>query len=190
MFSFTVLTTWRRGRQLLAQVMCRQRIPLETFLDSIDDVHRIQGTAIFMTSARDGVPSALLHNLKHNQVLHERVALVTVETVNTPTVHETDRISVRHLSKGFLRIFIRYGFMESPDIPGALAKCERFGDTLDLMQTTFFLSRETIVPSTHRHMMPIRARLFALMSRNATSATEFFKIPTGRVVELGTQVML
>jgi KUP system potassium uptake protein len=188
--AFTVLTTWRLGRKLLGDEMAKHSIPMEAFLAAIDDVHRVQGTAVFMTSSKEGVPAALLHNLKHNQVLHERVALVTVETVNTPTVHEMDRVFVHHMPKGFLRVIIRYGFMESPDIPGALMKCKRFGDSFDLMETTFFLSRETIVPSMKRDIAPIRARLFALMSRNATSATEFFKIPTGRVVELGTQLVL
>ena len=188
--SFTVLTTWRHGRKLLAEEMSRQSIPMDAFLGAIDDVHRIQGTSVFMTSSKEGVPAALLHNLKHNQVLHERVALVTVETVNTPTVHEMDRIFVHHMPKGFLRVIIRYGFMESPDIPGALMRCKRFGDSFDLMETTFFLSRETIVPSMKRNIAPLRARLFAIMSKNATSATDFFNIPTGRVVELGTQLVL
>lgn len=188
--SFAVLTTWRRGRRLLAERIAQQHISMNSFLNAIDDVHRIHGTAVFMTSAKDGVPSALLHNLKHNQVLHERVALVTVETMNTPTVHDMDRIFVHHMPKGFLRIIIRYGFMESPDIPDALVKCKQFGDPFDLMETTFFLSREIIVPATNRRIATIRTRLFALMSRNATSATEFFKIPTGRVVELGTQLAL
>jgi KUP system potassium uptake protein len=190
LISFTVLTTWRLGRKLLSEEMAKQSIPMDAFLAAIDDVHRIQGTAVFMTGSKDGVPAALLHNLKHNQVLHDRVALVTVETMGTPLVNEMDRIFVHHMPKGFLRVIIRYGFMESPDIPGALMRCKRFGEPFDLMETTFYLSRETIVPSMKRDIAPLRARLFALMSRNATSATEFFKIPTGRVVELGTQLVL
>jgi KUP system potassium uptake protein len=188
--AFTVLTTWRRGRKLLGEEMAKHSIPMDAFLEAIDDVHRVHGTAVFMTSSKEGVPAALLHNLKHNQVLHERVALVTVETMNTPTVHDMDRLFVHQMPKGFLRVIIRYGFMESPDIPNALEHCKRFGEPFDLMETTFFLSRETILPSMKRDIAPIRARLFALMSRNATSATEFFKIPTGRVVELGTQLVL
>lgn len=188
--AFTVLTTWRLGRKLLGEEMAKHSIPMDAFLEAIDDVHRISGTAVFMTSSKEGVPAALLHNLKHNQVLHDRVALVTVETMNTPTVHDMDRIFVHPMPKGFLRVIIRYGFMESPDIPGALMQCKRFGESFDLMETTFFLSRETILPSMKRDIAPVRARLFALMSRNATSATEFFKIPTGRVVELGTQLVL
>jgi KUP system potassium uptake protein len=188
--AFTVLTTWRLGRKLLGEEMAKHSIPMDAFLEAIDDVHRVRGTAVFMTSSKEGVPAALLHNLKHNQVLHDRVALVTVETMNTPTVHDMERLFLHPMPKGFLRVIIRYGFMESPDIPAALEHCKRFGESFDLMETTFFLSRETILPSMKRDIAPIRARLFALMSRNATSATEFFKIPTGRVVELGTQLVL
>jgi len=188
--SFTVLTTWRRGRRMVSDEMAKQSIPMDDFLDSINDVHRIYGTAIFMTSAKDGVPPALLHNLKHNQVLHERVVLVTVQTMPTPHVNEMDRIYLHDMKKGFKRLIIRYGFMESPDVPGALEQCGRFGESFDMMDTTFYLSRETIVPSMSRGMLPIRARLFAIMSKNATSASDFFHIPTNRVVELGTQLVI
>lgn len=188
--SFTVLTTWRRGRRMVSDEMAKQSIPMDDFLESIDDVHRIYGTAIFMTSAKDGVPPALLHNLKHNQVLHERVVLVTVQTMPTPHVNDMDRIFLHDMKKGFKRLIIRYGFMESPDVPGALEQCGRFGESFDMMDTTFYLSRETIVPSMSRGMLPIRARLFAIMSKNATSASDFFHIPTNRVVELGTQLVI
>ncbi|MBS1144141.1 MAG: potassium transporter [Proteobacteria bacterium] len=188
--SFTVLTTWRRGRRMVSDEMAKQSIPMDDFLESIDDVHRIYGTAIFMTSAKDGVPPALLHNLKHNQVLHERVVLVTVQTMQTPHVNDMERIYLHDMKKGFKRLIIRYGFMESPDVPGALDQCKRFGERFDMMETTFYLSRETIVPSMARGMLPIRARLFAVMSKNATSASDFFHIPTNRVVELGTQLVI
>ncbi|UCV24154.1 MULTISPECIES: potassium transporter Kup [Azonexaceae] len=188
--SFTVLTTWRRGRRMVSDEMAKQSIPMDDFLQSIDDVHRIYGTAVFMTSAKDGVPPALLHNLKHNQVLHERVVLVTVQTMQTPHVNDMDRIYLHDMKKGFKRLIIRYGFMESPDVPGALEQCGRFGESFDMMDTTFYLSRETIVPSMSRGMLPIRARLFAIMSKNATSASDFFHIPTNRVVELGTQLVI
>ena len=188
--SFTVLTTWRRGRKLVSEEMAKQSIPMDDFLHSIDDVHRIQGTAIFMTSAKDGVPPALLHNLKHNQVLHERVVLVTVQTMATPHVNDMDRIYLHDMHKGFKRLIIRYGFMESPDVPGALEQCKRFGERFDLMETTFYLSRETIVPSLARKFSPLRGRLFAVMSKNATSASDFFHIPSNRVVELGTQLVI
>ena len=190
LISFATLTTWRYGRQLVSAEMAKQSIPMTDFIKAIDDVHRIQGTAVFMTSSKDGVPAALLHNLKHNQVLHERVALVTVETTSTPHVNEIDRIFLHPLGKGFFRIILRYGFMESPNVPGALLDCKKFGEAFDLMETSFYLSRETIVPSFKRDISPPRARLFAFMSKNATSATDFFNIPTNRVVELGTQLVL
>lgn len=186
--SFTVLTTWRRGRRLVSEEMAKQSIPIHAFLESIFDVHRVRGTAVFMTSSKEGVPAALLHNLKHNQVLHERVVLVTVQTTDTPYVLDHDRIYLHQMQHGFIRLIIQYGFMEDPDIPSALMSCKRFGESFDLMETTFYLSRETIVPTLTRNLSCLRARLFALMSRNATSATEFFKIPTDRVVELGTQL--
>ena len=188
--SFTVLTTWRRGRRLVSEEMAKQSIPMEDFIKAIDGVHRVYGTAVFMTSAKDGVPAALLHNLKHNQILHERVVLVTVQTADTPYINDMDRIYVHRMQQGFVRVIIRYGFMESPDVPGALEECKRFGERFDMMETTFYLSRETIVPSFSRKISPLRARLFALMSKNATSASDFFHIPSNRVVELGTQLVL
>ena len=188
--SFSVLTTWRRGRRMVSEEMAKQSIPMSDFLQSIDDVHRIYGTAVFMTSAKDGVPPALLHNLKHNQVLHERVVLVTVQTTDTPIVNDMERIYLHRMQKGFMRLIIRYGFMESPDIPGALELCKGHGERFDMMETTFYLSRETIVQSMARGMPPLRARLFAVMSKNATSASDFFHIPTNRVVELGTQLVI
>jgi KUP system potassium uptake protein len=189
--SFTVLTTWRHGRRLLMQEIAELQLPMDDFLTTIDDIHRVQGTAIFMTSTMAGVPSALLHNLKHNQILHERVVLLTVQTAPTPYVNDLDRIFLHHLDQGFMRIVVRYGFMEDPDVPAALAQCSHFGETFEMMETTFYVSRETIIPRMpRRHIMPWRARLFSLMSKNATSATDFFKIPTNRVVELGTQLVL
>ena len=188
--SFTVLTTWRLGRRLVGEGMAKQSIPMNSFLDSIANVHRIDGTAVFMTSSKDGVPPALLHNLKHNQVLHDRVVLVTVQTTNTPHVTELDRVYLHRMRRGFVRVIIRYGFMEDPDIPHALERCKRFGESFDILETTFYLSRETIVPTFRRKISPLRARLFGLMSKNATSATEFFKIPTDRVGELGTQLVI
>lgn len=188
--SFTVLTTWRRGRRLVAEEMSKQSIPMADFLNAINDVHRIQGTAVFMTSSKAGVPPALLHNLKHNQVLHERVVLVTVQTTDSPYVNEMERVYLHRMKKGFMRVIVRYGFMESPDIPGALDLCKGLGERFDMMETTFYLSRETIVPSMTRGMLPARARLFAIMTKNATSASDFFQIPTNRVVELGTQLVI
>jgi KUP system potassium uptake protein len=188
--SFVVLTTWRRGRSLVSQEMAKQSIPMDAFLDSLGDVHRVQGTAVFMSSSKDGVPAALLHNLKHNQVLHERVILLTIQTTDTPHVNDFERIFLHKMDHGFKRLIVRYGFMESPDVPGALEQCKRFGERFDLMETTFYLSRETIVPALAKKFSLPRARLFAVMSKNATNASEFFQIPTNRVVELGTQLVI
>ncbi|TXI76701.1 MAG: potassium transporter Kup [Dechloromonas sp.] len=188
--SFAVLTTWNRGRKLVSQEMAKQSIPMDDFIKAIDGVHRIEGTAVFMTSSKEGVPPALLHNLKHNQVLHERVALITIQTADTPHVNDLDRIYVHRMGKGFMRIIARFGFMESPDIPAVLDMCKHHGERFDLMETTFYLSRETIVPSMTKRMTMLRARLFAVMSKNATSASDFFRIPTNRVVELGTQLVI
>ncbi|NMG44362.1 potassium transporter Kup [Aromatoleum toluvorans] len=189
--SFTVLTTWRHGRRLVQEEIARQGVSVNDFAAMIEGVHRVHGTAIFMTSAKDGVPAALLHNLKHNQVLHERVVLVTVQTTDTPYVSELDRIYLHHLKQGFIRVILRYGFMEDPDIPSALDHCSRFGESFDMMETTFYLSRETVIPRlSRRRIATWRGRLFAIMSKNATSATDFFRIPNNRVVELGTQLII
>ena len=190
--SFTVLTTWRRGRRLVRRELAKQGVPMPAFLKMLgSDVHRVSGTAVFMTGSKEGVPAALLHNLKHNQVLHERVALVTVETADTPYVNDLHRLYLHRMEKGFLRIVIRYGFMEDPDVPQALEHCRRLGEPFEIMETTFYVSRETVIPGVlGRKIHPLRARLFAFMSKNATSATDFFKIPNNRVVELGTQLVI
>ena len=136
LISFSVLTTWRRGRGLVSSEMAKQSIPMDDFIQSIDSVHRVYGTAVFMTSSKDGVPPALLHNLKHNQILHERVVLLTVQTADTPHVNDLDRIYLHQMGKGFMRIVVRYGFMESPDVPGALELCKHHGERFDMMETS------------------------------------------------------
>ena len=187
--SFTVLTTWKRGRQLLFRKMSELSVPLKAFLASIgSDVPRPQGTAVFMTSNQEGVPAALLHNLAHNKVIHARILLVTVITAEIPVVNHAERLELTALGKGFHRLIIKYGFMEQPDIPAAMQQCAALGLELDLAATSFFVSREIIMPSLQPGMALWRERLFRQMSTNALSATEFFQIPTNRVVELGTQI--
>ncbi len=187
--SFTLLTTWKTGRRLVFEGMARQAVALDEFLATIhDDLHRVEGTAVYMTGNRDGAPSALLHALMHTQVLHSRVFLLTVVNVESPTVADADRVTYTELGKGFHRLVLRYGFMEHPDIPAALAQCTRFGHAFDMMHTSFFLSRETIVPTRLPGMALWRERLFAVMNRNAAAASDFFRIPTNRVVELGTRL--
>lgn len=188
--SFAVLTTWLRGRKLVSEELAKNIIPMNAFIQAIDDVYRVSGTAIFMTASKDGVPSALLHNLKHNQVLHERVVLMTIQTADTPTVPNQERATITDLGKGFVRITVRYGFMENPDIPKALQLCESQAMEFDMMSTTFYLSHESIVLAPKRFFSMWRAYLFKLMSKNATSATDYFKIPPNRVVELGTQLVI
>jgi KUP system potassium uptake protein len=149
---------------------------------------RVPGTAIFLTSNVDGVPNAMLHNLKHNKVLHERNVLMTVETLDTPVAEYGERTEITALGHEFFRVTIRFGFSEDPDIPAAMQSCAAKGMGFDMMDTTFFVSRETVV-ATDRPGMPLwRDKLFAFLGRNATSATAFFRIPGNRLIELGTQV--
>ncbi|MGZ8390132.1 MAG: potassium transporter Kup [Rhodoplanes sp.] len=187
--SFTTLTTWKRGRELVRKQLVAKSVPLVSVINSLGPhVARARGTAVFMTATTEGVPAALLHNLKHNQTVHERTVLTTVMTVETPYVPDGERITLTDLGSGFYRLVIRYGFMETPDVPEALAACKAYGLKFDLMKTSFFLSRETIVPSLYPGMARWRELLFAYMALNATTAMKFFKIPTERVVELGTQL--
>ena len=188
--SFTTLTTWRQGRKLLFKEMGNLTMPLDQFINSIGlaPVKRVDRTAVYMTSRPEGAPAALLHNLKHNQVLHDRNILVTVMTAEVPSVADPERAKVIELGQGFFRVFLRYGFMEHPDIPKGLAMCAEQGLAISLVDTSFFLSREVVIPKLTPGMVLWREVLFSWMLRNAQSATEFFRIPTNLVVELGTKV--
>ena len=188
LISFTVLTTWKKGRKLLSAEVARQTVPLPLVISGVDDVMRVDGTAVFLTSAKDGAPSAMLHNLKHNQVLHERNVLLTVSVEETPYVSDEERVVIKDLSKGFYRMGIRYGFMEVPDIPRALELAEGKGMAFDMMTTSFFISRAMIVSSPHPGMVKWRERLFLALSKNAMNAGDFFKIPVNRVIEMGTRI--
>jgi KUP system potassium uptake protein len=189
---YLLLSTWKRGRALLASRLRERLYPFERFMQDIaaEPPHRVPGTAVFMTSNLVGTPPTLLHNLEHNHVLHERVILLTVVTSDVPHVAEADRLAVDPLGHGFFRVTLRYGFMEEPDVPGALMSGAEHGLAIAVEHTTFFLGMETLL-STQREGMPRwRERLFALMSRNAVRATSFFRIPPERVVELGMQIEL
>ena len=186
--SFIVLTTWRRGRKLLFDEIDRQSVPIEVVLGGIDSVNRVQGTAIFLSNVGEGAPSALLHNLKHNQVLHERNILLTIIIEDKPYVTTGNRLLIDDMGKNFFRIRIFYGFMDAPDIPAALALCAGRGLLFDMMSTTFFVSRAMIVSSPNPGMMQWRERLFMALSRNAMHPADFFKIPSNRVIEMGTRV--
>ncbi|MDR3385450.1 MAG: potassium transporter Kup [Rudaea sp.] len=187
---FVVMTTWRRGRDLVLRELKQSGLALEPFIASViaHPPLRVPGTAIFLTANANAVPNALLHNLKHNKVLHERNVLMTVETLEVPIAEYGERTEITALGHEFYRLVTRFGFAEDPDIPAALVRCEAKGMGFEMMDTTFFISRETVV-ATDRPGMPLwRDKLFAFLARNASSATAFFRIPGNRLIELGTQV--
>jgi KUP system potassium uptake protein len=187
--AFTFLTTWAKGRQLMIARMNEASLPMEIFIKSAaPSAARVPGTAVFMTSSATGVPHALLHNLKHNKVLHERVLLLTVRIEDVPYVAEEKRLETKDYTAGFYRVLLRYGFMEEINVPAALAQLKDIGPSCKMMDTSFFLARQTLLPSSRPGMAIWREKLFAWMLRNAESAMEFFKLPTNRVVELGSQV--
>jgi KUP system potassium uptake protein len=186
---FVVMTTWRRGRVLLAEKYRKQTLPLSLFVHEMKNKAptRVPGTAVFMHGG-DATPPALLHNLKHNKVLHERVFLLKVETLEIPSVDTSHRIACEELGAGIYRIAARYGFAQDPHVPAALAQCVDRGLEFKPMDTTYFLGRENLIAISGGSMVLWRARLFALLSRNALGATAFFHLPPNRVVELGTQI--
>lgn len=186
---FTLLVTWKRGREIVVQQLSAVAIPLDAFIPSLlsSPPVRVPGTAIFMTSERKGVPSALLHNLKHNKVLHERVIVLNVVFTSLPYIAPDSRLDIETIGQDFYRVIVRYGFMDEIDIPLALQQCQ-CGMNLDMMDTTFFFSRENIIPTRGEGMAMWREHLFAGMARNAANPMSFFKIPTNRVVEMGTQL--
>lgn len=186
---FTMLTTWSRGRRLMQERLREGALPIEVFIKSASSAAvRVPGTAVFMTSSPTGVPPALLHNLKHNKVLHERIMILTVVVDDVPFVSDEDRIGTLELGSDFYRIIIRYGFMDEIDLPDVLKRVENCGPKLKMMETSFFLSRQTLLTSDNPGMAVWREVLFSWMMRNAESAMDFFKLPTNRVVELGSQV--
>jgi KUP system potassium uptake protein len=188
--AFTLLTTWSRGRQLMRARMRDSAMPIEIFIRSAaNSAARVSGTAVFMTASPEGVPPSLLHNLKHNRVLHERVMLLTVETEDVPQAEEHRRCQLTDLGNGFFRLVLRFGFMEDSDIPAALASVS-CGPNVRMMDTSFFLARQTLITGPKPGMPLWREKLFAWMLRNAESAMEFFNLPPNRVVELGSQVEL
>ncbi|MCX7195530.1 MAG: potassium transporter Kup [Proteobacteria bacterium] len=186
--SFIVLTTWKRGRELLFEEIARRSIPIQTIVDYVGEVNRARGTAVFLVGINEGAPAALLHNLKHNQVLHERNVLLSVIIEDKPFVSKGNRLLINDLGKSFYQVKVFYGFMQTPDVPAALDLCAPLGLSFDMMDTTFFTSRALIVSAPTPGMMKWREWLFIMMSKNAMNATEFFKIPTNRVIEMGTRI--
>jgi KUP system potassium uptake protein len=189
---FTVMTTWRRGREVMFARLNEASVPLAPFLKSLfkDPPYRVPGTAVFLTATPDATPHALLHNLNHNKVLHERVVFLTVEIRDVPWVTFEERVTCERLGHGCWRVRVRYGFMNRPDVMRALEVCGALGLEFDFMQTSFFLSRQQVVPAPGGilHMVRWRERMFAAMARNAGNITDYFNIPTNRVIELGTRV--
>jgi KUP system potassium uptake protein len=189
---FILLTTWKRGRELLGERLAANAMQLRPFITNIAEsgVERVPGTAVFMTPDPESVPHALLHSLKHYKALHEHVIILSVKVFDVPYVPVLDRVEVHRLSGNFAQVIVQYGFKDEPDIPAALTLCAEAGLTLDMMDTSFFLGRETLIPKLGSSMAYWRALIFVAMFRNAGSATAFFKIPSNRVVELGSQVVL
>ncbi|MBI2277732.1 MAG: potassium transporter Kup [Dechloromonas sp.] len=189
---FILLTTWKRGRELLGERLAADAMQLRPFIASIAEggVGRVPGTAVFMAQDPESVPHALLHSLKHYKALHEQVVILCVKVFDVPYVPEVDRVEVHRLADNFSQVVVQYGFKDEPDIPAALAQCAEAGLELETMDTSFFLGRETVIPKLGSSMAYWRALIFVAMFRNAGSATAFFRIPSNRVVELGSQVVL
>lgn len=189
LIAFTLLTTWAKGRKLMIERMNEASMPAQVFIKSAaSSATRVPGTAVFMTTSADGIPHALLHNLKHNKVLHERIVLLTVKIEDVPFVDPQTQTEMDILGNGFYRLIIRYGFMQEVNVPEALSRLTGCGPMFKMMDTSFFLARQTLLASARPGMAIWREKLFAWMLRNAESAMEFFKLPTNRVVELGSQV--
>jgi KUP system potassium uptake protein len=189
---FVLMTTWRKGRELVFERMSELAIPLDGFVEGLEAYPptRVEGTSVFMTSTSKGVPSALLHNLKHNKILHERVVLMTIRTQDEPFVRQAERVKISRMSNSFWRVEAFYGFKEAPDVHEVLELCGQQGLHFELMETSFFLSRETLISTERPGMARWREKLFVWMSKNALRATDFFQVPTNRVVELGAQIEL
>ena len=187
---FTAMMTWKRGRQLVFENLQKHAIPLEEFLESlfVAPPTRVYGTAIFLRGESDGVPHAMLHNLSHNKVLHERVVFLTVHMVEEPWVTPEEQAKVIPLGHNCFQINIYYGFKDEPDIPKVLAYCEKDGLVFELLDTSFFIARQTVISTPGAGMAPWREHLYVAMSRNARGAADYYQIPTNRVIELGTQV--
>ena len=185
---FFVMSTWRKGRAALAHKLERDTLPLKQFIAQMHGKTRVAGTAVYMTSRVDVVPVPLLHNLKHNKVLHERIVLLHVVTRNVPRVAPDKRIEVVHLGDNFHSVVAYYGFMQQPNVPRVLERCDLQGLTFNMMETSFFVGRVTIVPARKSRFGAMRCKIFEAMHRNALAATEFFRIPPNRVIELGGQV--
>jgi KUP system potassium uptake protein len=185
-----MMATWVRGAGILYEKTRRDSVPLTDLIAMLQarQPHRAPGTAIFLTSDADTAPVALMHNLKHNKVLHQKNVILTVKTAETPRVPESERVTIEPVNEDFKKVIVRYGFMETPNIPKALNVCRKQGLKFDIMATSFFLGRRSVVPSAQSGMPLWQDKLFIFLMRNAANPTDFFRIPPGRVVEMGAQV--
>ncbi len=189
--AFYTITTWRRGRELVTAELAEGALPLVQFLERMERApNRVAGTAVFMTADASSTPPALLHNLKHNKILHERVIVMEVDTLGVPRISPAKRVEVERLGKGFYSVKARYGFMEQPDVPAALRACRPYGIAYDEMETSFFLGRETLVPSSRSRLGRWRRDFFISLSRSASASKAFFRIPPNRAIELGNQIQI
>ena len=189
---FIVMTTWWRGRMELSKVMDQGNLPDELFLDDVETqaLHRVKGTAVFMTSNPDGIPNVLMHHVKHNQVLHKQVVLLSIRTEGVPWVPGNSSIQVKDLGQGFFRVMARAGFMQSPNVPKILSRCEKHGLHTIAQTTTYYLGRQTLLTTGRTRMARWRKMLFGFLGRNARPPTDFYGLPPNRVVELGLQIEL
>jgi KUP system potassium uptake protein len=186
---FTIMVTWRRGRAIVYEMLYGESLPLDKFLERLEPTKvRVGRTAVFMTNDPNSVPRAMLHNMKHNMVLHERIILMTFLTEDVPYVALDQRVTVDRLGKGFFRVTARFGYMDDPNVPQVLELCRKHGLATDMMETSFFIGRETMVPSERTGLPRWQEHLFIALSATALSATAFFSIPAGQVVELGAQI--
>ncbi len=188
---YFTITTWRRGRRLVAAEMSEGALPLKEFLGRMERApDRVAGTAVFLTADASHTPAAFMHNLKHNKILHERIIILQVDTMDVPIVADANRVEVERLGKGFHTVIAHYGFTEQPDIPEALRACRPHGIAYDEMETSFFLGRETLVPSQHSKLGRWRRDWFISLSHSASATKTFFRIPPNRAIELGNQIQI
>jgi len=186
------MATWRRGREILMARLRASSVPLEPFLESLflQPPERVPGTAVFLTATPEAAPSSLLHNLKHNHMLHERNILLTIKSAGAPRVPNSERVKIEPVSESFTAVTLTYGFMETPDVMKGLQLCRHRGLNIDPPATSFFLSRRTLRPTPKSQMGRLQERLFIWLARSAENATTYFQIPSDRVVEIGTQIVV
>jgi KUP system potassium uptake protein len=189
---FFVMGTWVRGNDILMKKLQKDTPPLDDFLGILRarPPHRVTGTAVYLTADPAHAPGALLHNLKHNRVLHQQNVILSVETLETPRAPEDQRVRCERIDDDFTKVTVRYGFMETPNIPKALAACRNQGLLIDMMSTSFFLGRKTVVASSRKGLSRLQDQLYILLAKNAANPTDFFQIPPGRVLEMGAQLSL